>query len=70
MWGTHEHVTGGTATSSLLRFDRMGPGKSGKVKGHIGNPAKATALFGKHVLEMQIADAVKQIQELRASSRR
>jgi creatinine amidohydrolase/Fe(II)-dependent formamide hydrolase-like protein len=55
---------------SMLRFDRMGPGKAGDGLGHIGNPAKASALFGSHIVEMQVADAVKQIQELRLSSRR
>ena len=54
---------------SLLRFDRMGPGKAGDGQGHIGNPARATALFGQHILEMQVEDAVKQIQGLRVSSR-
>jgi creatinine amidohydrolase/Fe(II)-dependent formamide hydrolase-like protein len=48
----------------------MGPGKSGDGQGHVGNPAKATALFGKHILEMQVEDAVKQIRELRVNSRR
>ena len=54
---------------SLLRVDKMGPGKTGDGQGHVGNPARATALFGKHSVEMQIGDAVKQIQELRESSR-
>ena len=55
---------------SMLRFDKMGPGRSGDGQGHSGDPAKATALIGKHILEMQIGDAVEQIQELRGSSRR
>jgi creatinine amidohydrolase/Fe(II)-dependent formamide hydrolase-like protein len=54
----------------MLRFDKMNPGKSGDGQGHIGNPARATAVFGKHILEMQVDDAVEQIQQLRVSSRR
>jgi len=55
---------------SLLRFGRMGPGKAGDRQGHVGNPAKATALFGQQILAMQVEDAARQIQELRVSSRR
>lgn len=68
--GTHDTSSLMYLNPSMLRFDRMGPGKSGDGQGHVGNPAKATALFGKHILEMQIDDAVKQIRELRVSSRR
>ena len=35
----------------MLRLDRMGPGKAGDGQGHAGNRAKATALFGKRILE-------------------
>ena len=68
--GTHDTSSLMYLNPSLLRFDRMGPGKSGDGQGHVGNPSKATALFGKHILEMQIGDAVQQIQQLRVSSRR
>jgi creatinine amidohydrolase len=68
--GTHDTSSLMYLNPSLLRFDKMGPGKTGDGQGHVGNPAKATALFGKHILEMQIGDAVKQIQDLRISSRR
>ena len=68
--GTHDTSSLMYLNPSMLRFDKMGPGESGDGQGHVGNPAKATALFGKHILEMQIGDAVKQIQELRVSSRR
>jgi creatinine amidohydrolase/Fe(II)-dependent formamide hydrolase-like protein len=68
--GTHDTSSLMYVNPSLLRFDKMGPGKTGDGQGHVGNPARATALFGKHILEMQVGDAVKQIQELRASSRR
>ena len=63
--GTHDTSSLMYLNPSLLRFDRMGPGKTGDGQGHIGNPAKATALFGKHIVEMQVGDAVTQIQELR-----
>jgi creatinine amidohydrolase/Fe(II)-dependent formamide hydrolase-like protein len=68
--GTHDTSSLMYLNPSMLRFDRMGPGKAGDGQGHVGNPAKATALFGAHILEMQVVDAVKQIQELRVSSRR
>jgi creatinine amidohydrolase/Fe(II)-dependent formamide hydrolase-like protein len=68
--GTHDTSSLMYLNPSMLRFDQMRPGKSGDGQGHTGNPAKATALFGKRILEMQIEDAVKQIQELRISSRR
>jgi creatinine amidohydrolase/Fe(II)-dependent formamide hydrolase-like protein len=48
----------------------MGPGKAGDGQGHVGNPAKATALFGRRIVEMQVEDAARQIEELRLSSRR
>ena len=68
--GTHDTSSLMYLNPSMVRFDRMGPGKAGDGQGHIGNPAKATALFGKHIIEMQVDDAVKQIQALRVSSRR
>jgi creatinine amidohydrolase/Fe(II)-dependent formamide hydrolase-like protein len=51
---------------SMLRFDRMGPGKAGDGQGHVGNPAKATGLFGRQILAMQVEDAARQLQELQA----
>jgi creatinine amidohydrolase len=68
--GTHDTSSLMYLNPSMLRFDKLGPGKSGDGQGHVGNPAKSTALFGKHILEMQIEDGAKQIQELRISSRR
>jgi creatinine amidohydrolase/Fe(II)-dependent formamide hydrolase-like protein len=68
--GTHDTSSLMYINPSMLRFDKMGPGSSGDGQGHVGNPAKATAAFGKHILEMQIGDAVAQIQTLRLSSRR
>ena len=68
--GTHDTSSLMYLNPSLLRFNRMGPGKAGDGQGHVGNPAKATALFGQQILAMQVEDAAKQIQELRLSSRR
>jgi creatinine amidohydrolase/Fe(II)-dependent formamide hydrolase-like protein len=68
--GTHDTSSLMYLNPSMLRFDQMRVGKSGDGQGHTGNPTKATALFGKHILEMQIEDGAKQIQELRLSARR
>jgi len=68
--GTHDTSSLMYLNPSMLRFDRMGPGKAGDGQGHVGNPAKATALFGKRILEMQVDDAVEQIRRVRVSSRR
>jgi creatinine amidohydrolase/Fe(II)-dependent formamide hydrolase-like protein len=68
--GTHDTSSLMYLNPSMLRFSRMGPGKAGDGQGHVGNPAKATALLGQQILAMQVEDAVKQIQELRLSSRR
>ena len=67
--GTHDTSSLMYINPSMLRFDKLVIGKSGDGQGHTGNPAKATALFGKRILEMQIEDATKQIRELRVSSR-
>ena len=68
--GTHDTSSLMFLNPAMLRFDKLGPGKAGDGQGHVGNPARSTALFGKQILEMQIADAAKQIQELRVGSRR
>ena len=68
--GTHDTASLMYINPSMLRFDRMTVGKAGDGQGHVGNPAKATALFGRRILEMQIDDATTQIRELRVSSRR
>jgi creatinine amidohydrolase len=68
--GTHDTSSLMYLNPSMLRVDKMGPGKSGDGQGHVGNPARATALFGKRILEMQIEDAANQIQRLRVSSRK
>jgi creatinine amidohydrolase/Fe(II)-dependent formamide hydrolase-like protein len=68
--GTHDTSSLMYLNPSMLRFDKMQPGKQGDGQGHVGNPAKSTALFGKRILEMQIEDAVNQIQRLKVSSRK
>lgn len=68
--GTHDTSSLMYLNPSMLRFDRMGPGRAGDGQGHVGNPARASALFGRQILAMQIEDAAHQIQELRVSSRR
>ena len=68
--GTHDTSSLMYLNPSMLRVDKMGPGKAGDGQGHVGNPAKSTALFGKRILEMQIEDAANQIQRLRVSSRK
>ncbi len=68
--GTHDTSSLMYLNPSMLRVDKMGPGKSGDGQGHVGNPAKSTALLGKRILEMQIEDAANQIQRLRVSSRK
>ena len=68
--GTHDTASLMYINPAMLRVDKMTVGKSGDGQGHVGNPAKATALFGKRILEMQVADAAAQIRELRVSSRR
>ena len=67
--GTHDTASLMYINPSMLRFDKMVVGKAGDGNGHVGNPAKATALFGRRILEMQIEDAVTQIRELRVTSR-
>jgi creatinine amidohydrolase len=68
--GTHDTASLLYINPSMLRIDRMVVGKAGDGQGHVGNPAKATALFGRRILEMQIEDATTQIRELRITARR
>ena len=67
--GTHDTASLMYINPSMLRVDKLVVGRAGDGQGHVGNPAKATALFGRRILEMQIEDATAQIRELRASSR-
>jgi creatinine amidohydrolase/Fe(II)-dependent formamide hydrolase-like protein len=55
---------------SKLRVDKFVVGKSNDGQGHSGDPRKATAYIGKLILEAQIEDATRQIQQLRVTSRK
>ena len=55
---------------SKLRLDQMDRGTGGTGNGVTGYPGRSTAAYGEQILEMQIADAVRQIRALRESSRR
>ena len=55
---------------SKLRVDKFVVGKSGDGQGHTGDPRKATAYIGKLILEAQIDDGARQIQQLRVTSRK
>ena len=55
---------------SKLRLDQMDRGTGGNGNGVTGYPGRSTAEYGEQILEMQIADAVRQIRALRESSRR
>ena len=68
--GTHDTSALMYLNPSMLRFDKMRQGNRGDGQGHIGNPARSTALFGERILEIQINDAVDQIVELRAMDSR
>jgi creatinine amidohydrolase len=67
--GTHDTSSLLYLNPSMLRVEEFRPGTTGDGQGHTGDPSKSTALFGKRILEMQIEDAVAQIEELRLSSR-
>ena len=64
--GTHDTSSLMYLNPSMLRFDKMVPGRNGDGQGHTGDPSKSTALFGQQILQMQIDDATDQIVELRA----
>ena len=68
--GTHDTSALMYLNPSMLRFDKMRQGSRGDGQGHVGNPARSTALFGQRILEMQINDAVDQIVELSAIDHR
>jgi creatinine amidohydrolase/Fe(II)-dependent formamide hydrolase-like protein len=55
---------------AMIRLDKRTPGKTGDGTGVVGNPARATAEYGRQIVDMQIAAAVRQIRTLRDSSRR
>jgi creatinine amidohydrolase len=72
--GTHA----GLADTSLLlavypqgvRADKLAPGRSGDGSGVTGDPRKASAMYGKKGVEIAVESTVRQIRELRATSRK
>ena len=54
----------------LIREDKLAPGGDRKVTGVSGNPARASAAYGRKGLEMKVDAAVAQIKASIASSRR
>jgi len=51
----------------LIRMDKLAPGGDYKVTGVSGNPTRASGAYGKKGLELKIAAAVAQIQQLIAT---
>ncbi len=68
--GMHDTSTLLFLDTSLLRVDRMAPGRRGDGSGVSGNPTRATAEYGRQIMELQIDAAVRQIRRLRQASRR
>ena len=54
----------------LIRKDKLAPGGDFKVTGVTGNPARASAAYGRQGLELKVAVAVAQIQKLIAAKGR
>lgn len=68
--GMHDTASFLFLDPSKLRLDLMARGTGGTGNGVTGHPGRSTAAYGEQILEMQIADAVRQIRALRESSRR
>ena len=54
---------------SKLRLDWLRPGPGGQGNGVAGTPRRSTVAYGEQMLEMQIAAAVAQIEQVRPVSR-
>jgi creatinine amidohydrolase len=54
---------------SMIRKDKLAFGKAGDGSGTIGNPALATAEYGRQIVEMQIDAALRQLRALRDAPR-
>jgi len=67
--GMHDTSTLLFLEPSLLRVDQMAPGTRGDGSGVSGNPTRATAEYGRQIMELQIDAAVQQIRRLRETSR-
>ena len=68
--GMHDTASFLFLDRSKLRLDKMERGTGATGNGVTGHPGRSTAEYGKQILEMQIAAAIRQIQRLRESSRR
>jgi creatinine amidohydrolase len=53
-----------------VRRNKLAPGKTGDGTGVNGNPTRASAEYGKKGLELTIDAALKQLRELKATSRK
>jgi creatinine amidohydrolase/Fe(II)-dependent formamide hydrolase-like protein len=78
--GASDEVIGGHASihdtaslmvlnPSMLRMSKAGLGKAGDGSGVVGDPSQSTVEQGKKILEMQIADATRQLRALREGAR-
>jgi creatinine amidohydrolase/Fe(II)-dependent formamide hydrolase-like protein len=78
--GVSDEVIGGHASihdtasllvlnPSMLRMDKAKLGKRDDGSGTVGDPSKSTIAYGKQIIEMQIADATRQLGTLRDSKR-
>jgi creatinine amidohydrolase len=52
---------------SMIRQDKLAPGKANDGTGVVGNPARSTIEYGRQIVEKQIAAAVQQVRTLRQS---
>ncbi|MDA1092119.1 MAG: creatininase family protein [Acidobacteria bacterium] len=67
--GMHDTASLLFLDASKLRLDQMERGTGPGGNGVVGHPGRSTAAFGERILEMQIEAAVRQIEQLRVSSR-
>jgi creatinine amidohydrolase len=52
---------------SMIRQDKLAPGRANDGTGTVGNPTRSTVEFGRQIVERQIAAAVQQVKALRQS---
>ena len=69
--GTHAGISDTSQIMALnpnwIRHDKLAPGGDRKITGVSGNPARASAAYGRKGLEMKVETAVAQIQKLIAA---
>ena len=70
--GTHAGIEDTSELMAInpayIRKDKLAPGGDFKVSGVTGNPARASAAYGRQGLEMKVAVAVAQIRKLIAAA--